>query len=398
MMMDESENRQYFVDANMESFAEPVVTVSEMNEKISELEKSNSNLHSKFDNLTLELKDFTSFISTQFQELKQKLFDDQTAKVAAEQQQQNQPKSPKSVKFALDEDTNPRKRPSSSDEQQPATKKPAFSDDTVAFSQKFVKGKATTSKKDLNVVQDLILVLVWIMKISRLFCADFNIKNLSEIVQTNSSNYAYSFARWLTCLKDGLNEEEEELVQTLARNIKTGDLQKFKTGSPFCNSDKTKRIPALFTDNYDFGKLKLTKISYVSTLLGIFTKHGTTISTLFRALKNTDEDDNCVHLIFKKLQSVLSAFKFVTELGNLACICTSCKTRVVDVFCDSCKYMSACSVCYDKTGYVGCAVCKTKMSNVVYGYNTETPINFSDKSTSVLYSSSVRTIQNSSFH
>ena len=82
----------------------------------------------------------------------------------------------------------------------------------------------------------------------------------------------------------------------------------------------------------------------------------------------------------------------MTELGNLACICTSCKTRVVDVFCDSCKYMSACSVCYDKTGYVGCAVCKTKMSNVVYGYNTETPINSSDKSTSVLYSSSVRTI------
>ncbi|RUS70700.1 hypothetical protein EGW08_021532 [Elysia chlorotica] len=290
MMMDQSENRQYFADVNIESFAasDPIVTVSEMNEKISKLEKSNSNLHSKIDNLTLELqnfrKDFASFISTQFQELKQKLFDDQTAKVAkaVEQQQQNQPKSPKSVKFAIDEDnaTNPRKRPSSSDEQQPATKKPAFSDDTVAFSQKFVKGKNTTSKKkDLNVVQDLILVLVWIMKISRLFCGVFKIENLSAIDQTNSSNYAYNFAQWMNRLKEGLNEEEEELVQTLAKNISTEDLQKFKTGSSFCNSDKTKWMldtkPALFTDDYDFGKLKLTKISYVSTLLGICTKHGT---------------------------------------------------------------------------------------------------------------------------
>ncbi len=116
------------------------------------------------------------------------------------------------------------------------------------------------------------------------------------------------------------------------------------------------------------------------------------ISTLFRALKKGDKDEGYIHMIFKKLQSVLSAYKFVTELGNLACICTSCKTRVVDVFCDSCKYMTACSVCYNKSGYVGCAVCKTKMNNVMYGYNTETPINSEDKSTSVLYSSSVRTI------
>ncbi|GFS17644.1 hypothetical protein ElyMa_006826700 [Elysia marginata] len=429
LMLDQPENIQYFANTNVESFAaapeeQPIVTVSEMVEKISELEKSNSSLHSKIDNLTLELQNFRKDFASQFQELKQKLFDadqtaakaveqhqqkfqelkqklfdDQTAAKVVEEEQQNQPKSPKSVKFAIDEDTNPRKRPSSSssDEQQPATKKPAFGDDTVAFSQKFVKGKTTTSKKkDPNVIQDLILVLVWIMKLSRLFCEVFKLQNLSEIEEKIiSSKYAYRFARWLNRLKEGLNEKEEKLVQTLAKRTSTEDLQKFKTGSSFCNSDKNKQIldtsPALFTDDYDFGNLKLTKISYVSTLLAIFTKHGTTLSALFRALRE-DNDDEYIDLIFKKLHSAVSAFKFVTELGNLACICTSCKTRVVDVFCDFCKYMSVCSVCYNKTGYVKCAVCKTKMNKVVYGYKTETPINSSDKSTSALYSSSVRTI------
>ncbi|RUS69630.1 hypothetical protein EGW08_022617 [Elysia chlorotica] len=407
MMPDQSDNMQYFVDTSVESFAaeEQLATVrvsAEMAEKISELEKSNSSLHSKIDNLTLELQNFRKDFASQFQELKQKLFDaaDQTA-AKEEEEQQNQPKSPKSVKFAIDEDTNPRKRPSSSDEQQqqPATKKPAFGDDTVAFSQKFVKGKNTTSKKKnpTTVIQDLVLVLVWIAKLSRLFCEVFKLQNLSEIEKkTISSNYAYRFARWLNLLKEGLNEEEEKLVQTLAKRISTEDLQKFKTGSSFCNSDKSKQIlntnPALFTDDYDFGKLKLTKISYVSTLLAIFTKHGTTISTLFRALRKTNDDDEHTDLIFRKLHSVVSAVKSVTELRNLACICTCCKIRVVDVFCESCKYMTVCSTCHDKTGYVKCPVCKTKMNKVVYGYNSETPVNSGDKSTSALYSSSVRTI------
>ena len=304
--------------------------------------------------------------------------------------------------FAATTDENPRKRPSSSDEQeqQPVTKKQAFGgDDTVAFSQRFVKGKNTTAKKDPNVIPDLILVLVWIMKLSRLFCGIFKLQNLSEIEDKKKTNNAYRFARWLNRLKGGMNEEETELIETLAEKIPTEKLQKFKNGSVFCNDDENKQIldtkPELFAEDYDFGKSKLTKTSCVSTLLAIFTKHGTTIYTLFHALTNNDDDDDeFIDLIFRKLYSVVTAFKFVTELGNLACICISCKTRVVDVFCDSCKYMSVCSVCYNnpKTNNVKCGVCKTKMDNVVYGYNTETPINPGDESTSALYSSSVRTI------
>ena len=381
-------------------------------EKISDLEKSNSFLHNKVDDLTSEVREFRNDFAAFLLEF------NKTNKSAM-----------KSVTFSMDS----RKRPSSTSdvEEQPVAKKPTTTttttnddENTVAFSQKFVKGKpppTTKKEKDVNIILDFILVLVWASKLGNLFCSIFGLKNISKIDDEGPrdeslpsiSIAAYSFARWMKSLREELSNREKRYVAFLADNISSADLQKLKTGAAFHadekvqqlmkdeaekakGSDKEKdRVEVSFKE---FKNRKSVKMAYVSTMLSLFSKHGTTIVNVFHAMKEKEKKEEKISsehrdVIFSKLYSTFSAFNAISELGNLACICTACKTRVVDVFCVSCKCMTACSVCFEKSGNLDCVFCKIKMKNVTHGYNSSTSVSVGGgKSTSALYSSSVRTI------